>query len=393
MADIADTKKGTNQIATFLVTFNHPFDEENPKDWPIPRKWAVTGVLSATGFNRRMVSTIMVPALPTIARELHMSNVESVMVMSVYILASAFGLLLIGPLSEVFGRKPVLYITNVWFLTWNILCGFANSKGLLMAARLLAGLGASAIYALGSGVLGDLWSSEQRGRSLGHYLLIPLLGAAIGPIAGGFITEKTTWRWMFWSTSILQAAMILASFLFFRETHAPTILRKRAKHMRHTTINPEYQTAGENLGIGRSLLWILQRSLTRPFRLLAFHPIIQIQACLSAFNYGILYLVLSTFSTLYTAQHNQSNAISSLHYIALCVAEILGALTAGPLIDIVFRPLKHTHNGESQPEFRVSVMLPGVLLAPVGLLMYGWPHSNTPIGCSLMSVLGFWRLG
>jgi MFS family permease len=101
-----------------------------------------------------MVSTIMAPALPTIARELHMSNVESVMAMSVYLLASAFGPLLIGPMSEVFGRKPVLHITNVWFLIWNIVCGFANSKGLLIAARLLAGLGASAIYALGSGVLG-----------------------------------------------------------------------------------------------------------------------------------------------------------------------------------------------------------------------------------------------
>jgi hypothetical protein len=96
--------------------------------------------------------------------------------------------------------------------------------------------------------------------------------------------------------------MILASFLFIRETHTPTILRERAKHIRRTTHNPEYRTAGEKLETGRSLLWILQRSLTCPFRLLAFHPVIQIQACLSVFNYGILYLVLSTFSTLYTTQ-------------------------------------------------------------------------------------------
>lgn len=51
---------------------------------------------------------------------------------------------------------------------------------MLIACRFLAGFGASSIYALASGVLGDVWRPEQRGRSLGVYLLIPLLGAAVG---------------------------------------------------------------------------------------------------------------------------------------------------------------------------------------------------------------------
>lgn len=195
-----EKEKGIDTTATltadeaFFVTFTEPFDSENPKDWPTLRKWAATGVLSSTGFNRIMVSTIMAPALPTIALELHMSNVESVMAMSVYLLATAFGPLLIGPLSEIYGRKPVLHTTNIWFLIWNIVCGFAHNKGVLISARLLAGFGASAIYALGGGVLGDVWRPEQRGRSLGLYMLIPLLAAAIGPIVGGFITVTTTWR-------------------------------------------------------------------------------------------------------------------------------------------------------------------------------------------------------
>jgi MFS family permease len=124
-----------------------------------------------------------------------------------------------------------LHATNVWFLVWNIVCGFSSSKGLLIATRLLAGLGASAIYAFGGGVLGDVWSPEQRGRSLGNYLLIPVLGAAVGLIVGGFITERTTWRWMFWATSILQGVMVIASVALFSETHAFIILRKTAKNL------------------------------------------------------------------------------------------------------------------------------------------------------------------
>lgn len=137
-------------------------------------------MLSATGFNRIMVSTIMAPAISTIAIELNMNAAESMMVLSIYLLATAFGPLFIGPLSEVYGRAPVLHASNIWFLIWNIVCGFAKTKGTFITARLFAGFGASAVYALAGGVLGDVWRPEQRGKSLGMYLLIPLLGAAVG---------------------------------------------------------------------------------------------------------------------------------------------------------------------------------------------------------------------
>lgn len=164
----------------YLVAFETPFDPGHPLDWPSGRKWAVTDVLSATGFNRIMVSTIMAPALSTIAREFDMNSAEAVMALSIYLLATTFGPLFIGPLSEMYGRRTILHASNIWFLIWNIVCGFANSKEVLIAARFLAGFGASSIYALAGGVLSDVWRPEQRGKSLGMYLLIPLLGAAVG---------------------------------------------------------------------------------------------------------------------------------------------------------------------------------------------------------------------
>jgi hypothetical protein len=177
---VLPAKTTTKSDDPFLVAFEPSFDVENPKDWPSGRKWAVTDVLSATGFNRIMVSTIMAPALTTIAHELHMSSTESMMALSIYLLATAFGPLVIGPLSEVYGRSKVLHASNVWFLVWNIVCGFAKTKEVLIAARFMAGFGASSIYALAGGVLTDVWRPEQRGRSLSIYLLIPLLGAAVG---------------------------------------------------------------------------------------------------------------------------------------------------------------------------------------------------------------------
>lgn len=96
MDKTANNEKDTNGVLAsaqndpFLVTYELPFDDENPKDWPLKKKWTMTGVLSATGFNRIVISTIMAPALSTIARQMRMGDVESVMVLSVYLLATAF---------------------------------------------------------------------------------------------------------------------------------------------------------------------------------------------------------------------------------------------------------------------------------------------------------------
>lgn len=85
-----------------------------------------------------------------------MDNTESVVAMTTFLIATAFDPLIVDPQSEVYGRRPVMHATNIWFLMWNLVSGFASSKSLLIAARLLAGFGASAICALAGGVLGDV---------------------------------------------------------------------------------------------------------------------------------------------------------------------------------------------------------------------------------------------
>jgi multidrug resistance protein len=195
----------------------------------------VTTILSATGFNRIVVSTIMAPALPAMAAELAMSPTQAALSLSIYLLATAFGPLVMGPLSEMYGRQVVLHASNVWFVAFNLLCGFATSKEVLIAARLFTGLGASAIYSLGGGVLGDVWSAEQRGKSLGTYLAIPLVAVAVGPIIGGVITARADWRWMFWATSVFQGVSIVVCCFTFHETSAEVILRRRAARLRRTT--------------------------------------------------------------------------------------------------------------------------------------------------------------
>ena len=67
---------------------------------------------------------------------------------------------------------------------------------MLIAFRFLAGLGGSAPLSIGGGVIGDLFDAEHRGQAIAIYSLAPLLGPSIGPVAGAWIAEKSTWRWV-----------------------------------------------------------------------------------------------------------------------------------------------------------------------------------------------------
>lgn len=88
---------------------------------------------------------MVAPALPQMATGLFISNaILSQMMLSIFILAYAIGPLFLGPLSEVYGRVPVLQLANLFFLIFNLVCGFARTEAQMLVFRFLAGLGGSA---------------------------------------------------------------------------------------------------------------------------------------------------------------------------------------------------------------------------------------------------------
>ena len=92
---------------------------------------------------------MVAPAIPAIANEFDITNkVESQMVLSIFVLAYAIGPLFLGPLSEVYGRVPVLQLANVIYLIFNTACGACRNRGEMIAFRFLSGLGGSAPLAV-----------------------------------------------------------------------------------------------------------------------------------------------------------------------------------------------------------------------------------------------------
>ncbi len=186
------------------------------------------------------------------------------------------------------------------------------------------------------------------------------------------MAARTTWRWMFWSTSIFQAVMIVISIPAFWETYAPVVLRRRAEKLRAETGDNRYHTAAERVHGPRTARQIVLRSLSRPLRLLATHPAIQCTSLVSGFDYGVLYIVLSTFSDMWTKQYGMPLELSGLHYLALAFGDILGSQIGGPLMDILYRKLAARGDGRTAPEYHLPIMIPATIVGCIGLFIYGW---------------------
>ncbi|OQO03222.1 hypothetical protein B0A48_11478 [Cryoendolithus antarcticus] len=372
----ASTRSKRSEKDHNLVTWDGPDDPMNPKNWTRKMKWAATITVSLFTFISPVSSSMIAPALQDIARDFGL-NPESGQVplaMSVFILAFAVGPLFIGPMSELYGRRIVLQVSGMVYFAFNLACGFAQNNNQMIAFRFLSGLGGSAPLGIGGGVLGDLWMPQERGKAMAMYSLMPLLGPAIGPIAGAFIAGNVSWRWVFYSTCIAAIVIQIIGVFFLKETYAAEILRQKKSRLIKATGNKDLHTEFETPN--RKLSTHLRTAFERPFRLLLTQPIVQIMALYIGYVYGVLYLMLASFPALWSGPNSiykESTQIGGLNYISLAVGFVVGTQIAAKTADKIYKSLKaKSADGKGRSEFRVPLMVPGAILVPIGLFLYGW---------------------
>ncbi|KAK7048763.1 MFS polyamine transporter [Favolaschia claudopus] len=382
-ADVSDT---TEDI---IVDFDGPDDPLNPKKlvchsffvlcypfWSRRKKWAATMVVSCFTFISPVSSSMVAPASAQVAEGFGIhSDVIVGLVTSIFVLAFAIGPLFLGPLSEIFGRNRIIQGANLWFLIWNIGCGFAQNTGQLLAFRFLAGLGGSAPLAVGGGVLGDIWDTEERGQAIAIYSLAPLLGPVIGPLCGAWIAERSTWRWVFWSTSIVDVAIQMLGLLYLRESYAPFLLEQKAKQTQKSLdaeMGPIRNVRSVFATADRTWARIMKTAIIRPFVLFINEPILQALGIYMAFQYGLFYLFLTSMPLMFQGVYGETVGISGLNYIALGIGFTGASQVNARMMDGIYKRLKEKNGGEGRPEYRLPAMFPGVFALPIGLFIVGW---------------------
>lgn len=154
-ADIDERAKEENVV---------PGEETKPSEGR--RKWIILATLAFGTFMATLDSSIVNIALPTIRQQLNAGDAVEWVVLS-YLLATTSSLLLIGRLSDLIGRR-VIYISGFGVFTLgSLLCGFSWDIWSLVGFRVLQGLGAAMLFAIGPAVVSDTFGPHERGKALG----------------------------------------------------------------------------------------------------------------------------------------------------------------------------------------------------------------------------------
>lgn len=191
---------------------SHPRSEIPALPLPLPQAWRAVIALCIGFFMILLDQTIVAVATPAIQRDLHAGYDELIWVTSAYLLAFAVPLLVTGRLGDRVGPRT-MYVTGMGIFTLaSLLCGLAPNIEVLIAARVLQGLGAAMLTPQTMSVINRVFPREKRGAAMGLWGATAGISTLTGPVLGGLVTSAASWHWVFYTNvpiGVLSIAMVL----------------------------------------------------------------------------------------------------------------------------------------------------------------------------------------
>jgi len=228
-----------------------------------PRGPAAIVILAAlASFTANVDLSIVNLALPVIGRAFETTQTELAWTVNAYVLPYAVSILAVGRLADGFGHRAVIVGGALLFAAGSVASALAPGYGILLAGRVLQGLGGSALLTVGLAMISATFSGAERGRALGIYFAAGASAAVVGPIVGGLLTSVGGWPAIFWSQIPLAVAVAVVAR---RALPAPSDGRSRGLDL------PGLAWAGlALLGVNAALLQSPSWGATSPAVLLAW---------------------------------------------------------------------------------------------------------------------------
>jgi EmrB/QacA subfamily drug resistance transporter len=164
---------------------------------PENRKWWTLGAVAFGLFMIMLDNTIVNVALPSIQSDLGIGISELEWVFNGY--ALTFGVLMLtgGKLADMLGRRRIFIVGLLIFTVASLFCGLATSAGWLIGARVVQGAGSALMNPATLSIVTATFPPRQRGMAIGIWAGVAAMALAIGPLAGGIITQHLGWNWIF----------------------------------------------------------------------------------------------------------------------------------------------------------------------------------------------------
>ncbi|CAK5267759.1 unnamed protein product [Mycena citricolor] len=271
------------------------------------------------------------------------------------------------PLSNTYGRRPVLLFSTLIAAASSLGSGKATTWGQLIATRVLNGLGTSSFFTLGAGMISDCFFLHERGRAMGVFTVFLTNSAHVAPIPGGYLAQFVSYRWCYYLPAILDMTLFVMMFFCLPET----------LFMRGST-----PVATSSPILRRMKLWGLRpegKHLTLSDFLGQFIMFKYPTVLASAVYYSITFTLSSIlpavtsaalFKKLYGFTPSQTGLVLGFGTL---IGSTLGELMGGIVVDrTMYLSRKNNKDSEVLPEVRLRGIWFGVILQPIGLLIWGF---------------------
>jgi EmrB/QacA subfamily drug resistance transporter len=180
-------------------------------------KWIALSVTTIGSLMVAIDSTIVILALPNMLQDLHSDLVRMTWVIIGYLIVNTVLQLTFGRMADMFGRVRMYNLGFIVFTIGSVLCGLALSDTMLIASRLVQGVGGAMLAANAMAIITEVFPPEQRGQAMGINAITWGAGSVIGPVFGGLILAVASWRWIFLVNLPIGIVGTLAAYLLLHD--------------------------------------------------------------------------------------------------------------------------------------------------------------------------------
>ncbi|KAG5936816.1 hypothetical protein E4U53_000144, partial [Claviceps sorghi] len=190
-----------------------------PRSMSRQRKWLIAMIVSHVSLCVTCASSIYTTTYAKMEADFHNSRIVSVLGLSTFVLGIAFGPMILSPLSEFYGRRPIYLVVWTAYLVFLIPQAVARDVATLIVFRFFDGFTGSAFLAVSGGTVSDLFSRSELQAPMALFSAAPFVGPSLGPIIGGFINYHVQWRWTYYVLLMWSGVVWVAVVALVPETY------------------------------------------------------------------------------------------------------------------------------------------------------------------------------
>ncbi|GAA5903062.1 hypothetical protein JCM8208_000442 [Rhodotorula glutinis] len=303
------------------------------------------------------------------------------------------GRLFLAPISETFGRRPMLVILTALITLLFLPQALAPNFASICATRFFQGALGSCEGPVIAGVVADLFPKRTRGMPMAVFVAAVFWGNATGPSVSAWVAYKLTWRWVYWLQMITSGVSCLLVIAFLPETRGEVLLARRAASLSpHSASSPHRFTVSERVSRFATGVKV---SSTRPLVYLFTEPVVFACAMWIGAAWGVVFLWNGAISLVFKETYGWNSGQGATPLLGGAVASLIGLVEHKFIQERLYRRSMREGGGRAKPEARLYSSVGGALLFSAGSFAFAWTarswiHPAAPIVSLVVAQTGLW---